>query len=1339
MESTTITKFAHLQIPLEDVQKATNNFHDDNIIGHGDFGRAYEGVLLRSDKLMKIAARRLDRKRGLGDVEFWKEVSVLSDLKHPNLVSIIGFCDEENEKIVVTTYEANGSLGQFLDSPNLTWTQRLRICVGVAQSLSYLHSAEGRDYIVIHRFINSSTILLDENWEAKLSGFEISMKQSVNRMDQALLSEPIGAMGYMDPTIGKTRGVTHKSDVYSFGVVLFEILCGRKAYIENEAYRFLASLVKCHLENNTLGAIVHPNLANDQMSLKSFNIYLRVALSCLEEEPAHRPDMDYIVVELKKALEAQMQRDNLEKNVGHLKICLTDIELATENFSEKYIIGDDEFGFYTFYKARLNHFDDEKSSSVEGKNNDERSKRENNVVIKRVNTRNDIGEERFLTEIKRLVNVKHPNIVTLLGFCVESYEMILVIDDVSNGFLGLYLGDNCSDVRRTLTWEKRLKICIDVANALDYIHSNMKDKKPMMHRDINADSIGLDENWGAKIVDFGFSAFERPYHLNDALPQRIVSRKKWYRAPEYQNTRTLRIKSDVYSFGVVLFEILCGRKANDPIYLKESDHGLAVVARRCFSRGTLYDMMDPILKEETHENNCVLYRGPNEYSIKTFIKIANRCLAKTLLERPTTKDVVKQLKKALSFQDGVQRPDIDQAANENIPEQVEHSSLQHIIDQFKEICQDLPKPEISWEKLEHLKIGLNDVKLATHDFAMECMISSSGYYSLYRAALSHFDEENPNIGAIKRISSGQDIYGKEEFHREIEMLTTIKHHAIATLLGYFAEGSEMILLINNVDNGLLSSYLGNENAHCSLTWEKRLKICIDVAHALNYLHSEIEDQKRIINRYISSSSIGLDENWGAKIIEFGFSIFLPPNHDDKGLYHGKPCGAEYFADPEYLRTGYLTRKSDVYSFGVVLLEMLCGRPAHDIIYFMDGHKGLAYVARQCFRMGTLENMIDPTIKEETSENNFVLNKGPNKDSLHTFMEIAYYCVDEVEHYRPTMKEVVEELEKALLLQKNNKDNPRISLEDIRLATQNFHVDNYIGRGGFGKVYKGNCQYGDRVEPVVAKQLDKQSDQGEQQFLSELQILMEYKHENVIGLVGYCDEQGEKVIVYEYASRRSLDRYLNAPYLTWMQRLNICIEVASALDFLHRGVGKQSKVVHRDIKTENILLNHDWKAKLGDFGLSLISPKSDYIIDSVCGTLGYLDPVYKKLKFLSIESDIYSFGVVLFEILCGRSTFVIHKHEGHYLPDFIKNKFEERKHDEVVFEPIKKQIEPRSLNTFQKIAYQCLRHERAQRPTAKEVLIQLKKALEFQVSYYSFRKVEFFMVTLICIRQKRFSW
>ncbi|KAL8265777.1 hypothetical protein R6Q59_003121 [Mikania micrantha] len=130
-----------------------------------------------------IAARKLDRKYGLGDVEFWTEISLLSDLKHPNIGSIIGYCDEKNEKIIITTYEAKGSLTGYLNSPNLTWMQRLKISVGVARALSSLHHDKGRDYGVIHRNINSYTILLDQNWEPKLYGFEIAMKQPSNQMD----------------------------------------------------------------------------------------------------------------------------------------------------------------------------------------------------------------------------------------------------------------------------------------------------------------------------------------------------------------------------------------------------------------------------------------------------------------------------------------------------------------------------------------------------------------------------------------------------------------------------------------------------------------------------------------------------------------------------------------------------------------------------------------------------------------------------------------------------------------------------------------------------------------------------------------------------------------------------------------------------------------------------------------------------------------------------------------------------------------------------------------------------------------------------------------------------
>ncbi|XP_076941253.1 uncharacterized protein LOC143610741 [Bidens hawaiensis] len=943
MEST-MTNFAHLRIPLKDVVKATNNFNHDNIIGHGGFSTTYKGQLLQSGRLTTIAAQRFDCKHREADLKFLMEISVLYDLKHTNVVSIIGFCDEKEEKIIVTTYEAHGSLGDHLKNLKLIWPQRLKISVGVACALSYLHYDARRDYAIIHCNINSDAILLNENWEAKLSGFDICIKQSVHNKDQDCLCEHTGTMGCIDPAIEKTGGVTYKSDIYSFGVVLFEILCGRKAFVTNEANRFLAPLARSHYENETLQDIVHPDIWN-QMSTQSLFIYSRLAYSCLKEERSNRPNINDIVHTLEKALEYQL---NNGKNLEHLKIRLSDIKLATNNFSETYRIApfwDD----YSLYRAELEHFDKENPTSEEGKNKSQHAKGRNTVVIKRYPSVNPMyTEEALFTDIEMLNNVKHHNIVTLLGFCVEGSEMILVTQNVSNGNLGCYLG-----------------------------------------------------------------------------------------------------------------------------------------------------------------------------------------------------------------------------------------------------------------KVNNMRI---------------------------------------------------------------------------------------------------------------LNWERRLKICIDVAHALKYIHYEMEDQKMIINCDIKSFNIGLDEKWGAKIIDFGSSIFLPPNQDDEALYLNKLFGTKFYMDPEYEKSGKLKRESDVYSFGVLLFEILCGRKVNDPIYLKESDKGLATVARQSFCARTLEDMIDPLIKEEASENNFVLDRGPNKDSLHTFMKIANQCVAETQDQRPTMKVVVKKLEKTLYLQENSMDNPRIPLEDIKQATKNFHDDNCIGGEGYGKFYKGNLPDGDEVNTIVAKRLDMRFGQRERQFFGELQILWEYKHKNFIGLVGYSDEHDEKIVVYEYASRRSLDKYLNDATLTWVKRLNICIDVASALDFIHGGVGKQAKVIHGDIKTANILLTHDWKAKVADFRLSIIKPitqEPEYAINHACGTPGYMDQLYEKLGFLTPESDIYSFAVVLFEILCGRSTIAIHEQEGHHLSYLIKNRFEKGKHDEVVFEQIREQIVPGSLNVFKEIAYRCLHHEGEKRPTTKTILTQLKRALEIQ--------------------------
>ncbi|KAJ0629671.1 putative protein kinase RLK-Pelle-CR4L family [Helianthus annuus] len=328
------------------------------------------------------------------------------------------------------------------------------------------------------------------------------------------------------------------------------------------------------------------------------------------------------------------------------------------------------------------------------------------------------------------------------------------------------------------------------------------------------------------------------------------------------------------------------------------------------------------------------------------------------------------------------------------------------------------------KNLEHLKIPLTHIHSATHYFSDEFIIESSrDGYAFYRAELEHehYDKENPsskrhNTVLIKRYPSGNKLFGEKQFLTEIEILSGgVKHPNIVNLLGFCLEASEMILIIDDFSNGFLGDYLGNLKDKRLLTWEKRLKVCIDVAHALRYIHSEMEDQTRIINRDIWIYNIGLDKNLEAKIVNFWWSIFLPPNQEDEALYLD-PIGKHCYIDPEYKETCKVKRESDVYGFGVVLFEILCGRLAYDPIYLKESELGLAHVARRSFNTGSLEELIDPLIKEKIGENKFVLNRGPNKDSLHTFITIAHQCVAETQDQRPTMKVVVNELEKALFFQ-----------------------------------------------------------------------------------------------------------------------------------------------------------------------------------------------------------------------------------------------------------------------------------------------------------------------------------
>ncbi|KAJ9559429.1 hypothetical protein OSB04_014043 [Centaurea solstitialis] len=296
---------------------------------------------------------------------------------------------------------------------------------------------------------------------------------------------------------------------------------------------------------------------------------------------------------------------------------------------------------------------------------------------------------------------------------------------------------------------------------------------------------------------------------------------------------------------------------------------------------------------------------------------------------------------------------------------------------------------------------------------------------------------------------------------------------------------------------------------------------------------------------------------------------------------------------------------------------------------------------------------------------------------------------------------------------------RIPLESIKLATNNFGEDHYISRGGFGKVYKGELVHSGSRVMVAVKRLDPTLGQGTPEFWKEIMMLSHYKHENLVSLLGYSDEDGENILVYEYLPNKSLDMYLSSTTLSWIQRLKICIGAARGLEYLHNPGNITHRVLHRDIKSSNILLDENWNAKISDFGLSKFGPANQeftFLISRVAGTIGYLDPLYMDTGFLTKESDIYSFGVVLFEVLCGRLCFANYNDNRRFLSKLAQRCYEEKKIDTIVHSGLQEKISPDCLDRFSRIAYQCLRTDRKERPFIAEVVKQLEIVLQDQLRH-----------------------
>ncbi|XP_020107690.1 probable serine/threonine-protein kinase PBL7 [Ananas comosus] len=301
---------------------------------------------------------------------------------------------------------------------------------------------------------------------------------------------------------------------------------------------------------------------------------------------------------------------------------------------------------------------------------------------------------------------------------------------------------------------------------------------------------------------------------------------------------------------------------------------------------------------------------------------------------------------------------------------------------------------------------------------------------------------------------------------------------------------------------------------------------------------------------------------------------------------------------------------------------------------------------------------------------------------------------------------------AMQVRNNKRLGQVFTYKELEAATDGFSESNVIGNGGFGVVFRGRLSDG---TVAAIKKLHKEGKQGEREFRTEVDLLSRLNSHHLVGLVGYCADQNHRLLVFEFMSNGSLQQHLhtsskeqNYRPLDWRTRLRIALDCARGLEFLHEQTAPA--VIHRDFKCSNILLDHNYRAKISDFGMAKIGSDklNGQVLTRVLGTTGYLAPEYASTGRLTTKSDVYSYGVVLLELLTGRSPVETRRPPGeHVLVSWALPRLTNRgKVVEMVDPTLKGQFSTKDLIQVAAIAAVCVQSEADYRPLMTDVVQSL---------------------------------
>lgn len=284
-----------------------------------------------------------------------------------------------------------------------------------------------------------------------------------------------------------------------------------------------------------------------------------------------------------------------------------------------------------------------------------------------------------------------------------------------------------------------------------------------------------------------------------------------------------------------------------------------------------------------------------------------------------------------------------------------------------------------------------------------------------------------------------------------------------------------------------------------------------------------------------------------------------------------------------------------------------------------------------------------------------------------------------------------------------------TLRELEAATNSFCDANVLGEGGYGIVYSGQLPDGTRI---AVKNLLNNRGQAEREFKIEVEAIGRVRHKNLVRLIGYCMEGSQRMLVYEYIDNGNLEQWLHGalgdnPALTWDIRMKIILGTAKGLAYLHEGL--EPKVVHRDVKSSNILVDSHWNPKVADFGLAkLLGTGNSHVTTRVMGTFGYVAPEYALTGMLTEKSDVYSYGVLLMELVTGRVPVDFNRPAGEVnLVDWLKAMVGNHHSDDVVDPRMEVKPSPRALKRTLLVALRCVDPDAHKRPKMGHVVHMLE--------------------------------